>query len=51
MRRQPEKLFSLACEQLKSGETEYDKIVKVKTIELAEMATTVCENSYKWDFI
>jgi len=29
-----QKLTSLACEQFKSGETEYEKVTKLKTIEI-----------------
>ena len=43
----PEKLASLACEQLKSGETAYNKVTQIKAIEIAEMATNVCETSIK----
>jgi len=41
----PEKLISLACEQFKSGDTEYEKVTKLKTIEIEEMATHVCERN------
>jgi hypothetical protein len=43
----PEKLTSLACEQFKSGKTEYEKLTKLKTIEIEEMATYVCETNVK----
>jgi hypothetical protein len=36
---------TVASEGLRSGENECDKIMKVKAIELAEMATTVCKKS------
>jgi hypothetical protein len=41
----PEKLTSLACEQFKSGEAEYEKVTKLKTIEIEEMTTYVCETN------
>jgi hypothetical protein len=34
----PEKLTSFACEQFKFGETEYEKVTKLKTIEIGKMA-------------
>jgi hypothetical protein len=35
----------LACEQFKYVETEYEKVTKLKTIEIEEMAIYVCETN------
>jgi len=41
----PEKLTSLSCEWFKSGEAEYEKVTKLKTIEIEEMTIYVAKQT------